>query len=165
MDDPEIDENTLKAATFYTQSLAIQQRRNTTDPQVRKGKKLFYDLNCTACHQPNFVTGTHAEYSFLSNQKIFPYSDLLLHDMGDGLADNRSEFDANGNEWRTPPLWGLGLTKIVGGPNANYLHDGRAKTLEEAIMWHGGESETSKENFRKLSKTDRLALVKFLESL
>jgi len=111
------------------------------------------------------VSGQQAEYSFLSNQKIFPYSDLLLHDMGDGLADNRSEFDANGNEWRTPPLWGLGLTKIVGGPNANYLHDGRAKTLEEAIMWHGGESETSKENFRKLSKTDRLALVKFLESL
>ena len=165
MDEPEIDENTLKAATFYTQSLAIPQRRNTTDPQVRRGKKLFYDLNCTDCHQPNFVTGTHPEYSFLSNQKIFPYSDLLLHDMGDGLADNRPEFDANGNEWRTPPLWGLGLTKIVGGPNANYLHDGRAKTLEEAIMWHGGESETSKENFRKLSKTDRLALVKFLESL
>ncbi|MBP7274283.1 MAG: hypothetical protein KA974_10595 [Saprospiraceae bacterium] len=164
-DEPEIDDLTLKAATFYTQSLAVPQRRNTTNITVAAGKKIFFDIQCQSCHHPKFVTGTHPEYSFLNNQTIFPYTDLLLHDMGEGLADNRPEFVASGNEWRTPPLWGLGLTKIVGGQQANYLHDGRAKTLEEAIMWHGGEAENSKERFRKLSKTERNALIKFLESL
>jgi len=164
-DDPEIDDLTLKSATFYPQSVAVPKRRNTTDPTVRSGKKLFLQIKCGTCHHPKFITGQHSEYAFLSNQIIFPYSDFLLHDMGDGLADNRQEFDANGKEWRTPPLWGVGLTKTVGGNNANYLHDGRASTLEEAIMWHGGESENSKENFRKLSKTERNALIKFLESL
>lgn len=164
-DDPEIDELTLKSATFYPQSVAVPQRRNTTDPTVIYGKKLFLQIKCGTCHHPKYITGQHSEYAFLSNQIIFPYSDFLLHDMGDGLADNRQEFDANGKEWRTPPLWGVGLTKIVGGDNANYLHDGRANTLEEAIMWHGGESENSKESFRKLNKSDRNAIIKFLESL
>lgn len=164
-DDPEIDEITLNSATFYAQSLAVPQRRNTTDPSVVKGKKLFMQLNCNSCHNPKFVTGMHPEFGFLSNQTIYPYTDLLLHDMGEQLADNRPDFEANGKEWRTPPLWGLGMVKVVGGPYANYLHDGRAKTLEEAIMWHGGEAEVPKEGFRKLSKSDRDALVKFLESL
>ncbi|MEZ4911339.1 MAG: di-heme oxidoredictase family protein [Saprospiraceae bacterium] len=164
-DDPEIDDITLKAATFYPQSLAVPRRRNVDDAVVNAGKKLFKILNCHGCHNPMFVTGQHEEYNFLSGQTIYPYTDLLLHDMGDGLADGRSEFDADGREWRTPPLWGLGLAKSVGGQNANYLHDGRAKTLEEAILWHGGEAEVSKNTFKTLSKNDRVAVVKFLESL
>lgn len=164
-DDPEIDDITLKAAAFYAQSLGVPQRRNTTDPSIISGKELFMQIGCGNCHHPKFITGQHSEYAFLSNQKIYPYTDLLLHDMGEGLADNRPDFEANGNEWRTPPLWGLGLTKTVGGQQANYLHDGRAKTLQEAIMWHGGEAENSKENFSNLSKTEREAVIKFLESL
>jgi CxxC motif-containing protein (DUF1111 family) len=164
-DDPEIDEMTLKTATFYTQSLAIPQRRNTTDLSVINGKKLFLQIKCGSCHNPKFITGQHPEYAFLSNQTIYPYTDLLLHDMGEGLADNRHDYEANGKEWRTPPLWAIGLTKTVGGQYANFLHDGRAKTLQEAIMWHGGEAENSKEAFRKLSKTERENIIKFLESL
>jgi CxxC motif-containing protein (DUF1111 family) len=164
-DDPEVDLITLKSATFYTQSLAIPQRRNTTDPSVINGKKLFLQINCGSCHNPKFVTGQHPENPFLSNQTIYPYTDLLLHDMGEGLADNRPDYEANGKEWRSPPLWAIGLTKTVGGQNANFLHDGRAKTLQEAIMWHGGEAENSKEAFRKLNKTDRDAIIKFLDNL
>lgn len=164
-DEPEIDNTTLQAATFYTQSLAVPQRRNTTDPTIIQGKQLFLQLNCGACHNPKFVTGAHPEYSFLSYQTIYPYTDLLLHDMGEGLADNRPDFEASGTEWRTPPLWGIGLTKVVGGTNAHFLHDGRAKTLEEAIMWHGGEAESAKEEFRKLSQSERETVIKFLESL
>ena len=100
----------------------------------------------------------------LSNQKIFPYTDLLLHDMGDGLADNRPDFLATGNEWRTPPLWGIGLIETVNN-HTNFLHDGRARNIEEAILWHGGEAETSKNEFMKLSKADRDAVLKFLNSL
>lgn len=163
-DDPEIDQATLLAATFYTQSLAVPRRRNWEDSEVRNGKFLFSKLKCDACHRPGYTTAQHPEYPFLSNQSIFPYTDMLLHDMGDGLADNRPDYEATGNEWRTPPLWGIGLTKIVGG-HTNFLHDGRARSLEEAILWHGGESENSKEAFRKLNKTDRAAVVRFLESL
>lgn len=164
IDDPEIDEATLKAATFYTQSLAVPKRRNAANPDVKKGKALFSKLKCSACHRPNFTTGQHPEFPFLSLQTIYPYTDLLLHDMGDGLADNRPDFEASGNEWRTPPLWGIGLTNIVGG-HSNFLHDGRARNLEEAIMWHGGEAEKSKEAFGKLPKSERESLIKFLESL
>lgn len=164
-DDPEIDENTLKAATFYAQSLAVPQRRNTTDPAVIQGKQLFMTLQCGTCHHPKFTTSLHSEYAFLSNQTIYPYTDLLLHDMGEGLADNRPDFEANGQEWRTPPLWGIGLTKIVGGSQANFMHDGRAKTLEEAILWHGGEAENSKQAFSQLTKSEREAVILFLESL
>ncbi len=163
-DDPEISEETLKAATFYSQSLAVPKRRNWNDPTVKRGKILFSELNCSSCHRPKYITGQHPEFSFLSNQTIFPYTDLLLHDMGNELSDNRPDFDASGNEWRTPPLWGVGLTKTVGG-HTNFLHDGRARSLEEAIMWHGGEAEKSKEDYRKLPKSDREAVVKFLESL
>lgn len=163
-DDPEIDMKTLKAAAFYTQSLGVPKRRNWNDTAVRRGKEVFAALKCDACHRPKFVTGQHPEFSFLSNQTIYPYTDMLLHDMGDGLADNRPDFEAGGREWRTPPLWGIGLIKTVGG-HTNYLHDGRARSLEEAILWHGGEGEKSREGYRKLSKQDRAALVKFLESL
>ena len=162
-DDPEIDDATLKAAAFYPQSLGVPQRRNTTDATVRAGKALFLDIKCGSCHNPKFTTGQH-EYGFLSNQTIYPYTDMLLHDMGDGLADNRPDFEATGREWRTPALWGIGLTQTVGG-HTNFLHDGRARSLEEAIMWHGGEAENAKERFRKLTKADRNAVVAFLGSL
>jgi CxxC motif-containing protein (DUF1111 family) len=163
-DEPEIDIATLKTATFYPQSLAVPQRRNYDNADVQSGKRLFFSLNCNACHQATFKTGQHPEYDFLSNQTIFPYSDLLLHDMGEGLADNRPDFEANGREWRTPPLWGIGLTKTVGG-HSNFLHDGRARNLEEAILWHGGEAEKSQKEFVKLSSSERKNVVTFLESL
>lgn len=107
---------------------------------------------------------TNVAFPEMSNQTIYPYTDLLLHDMGIDLADNRPDFEANGQEWRTSPLWGIGLTKVVNGHN-NFLHDGRARSLIEAILWHGGEAESSKEYFRKMSKNDRDALIKFLGSL
>jgi CxxC motif-containing protein (DUF1111 family) len=163
-DEPEIDLITLKSATFYPQSLGVPQRRNVEDASVQSGKKLFFALKCNSCHQASFKTGQHPEYDFLSNQTIFPYSDLLLHDMGEGLADNRPDFEANGREWRTPPLWGIGLTKTVGG-HSNFLHDGRARNLEEAILWHGGEAEKSQKEFVKLSNSERKNVVTFLESL
>ena len=162
-DDHEIDETVLTTTTFYTQSLGVPSRRNWNMEQVKQGKKLFYEIKCTACHHPQFFTGTH-EFQFLSNQMIFPYTDMLLHDMGEGLADFRPDFEASGREWRTPPLWGIGLTQIVGG-HTHFLHDGRARNLLEAIMWHGGEAEKSKNQFKALSKTERDAVVEFLKSL
>ncbi len=162
-DEPEIDSLTLRAATFYTQSLAVPMRRNVSDLGVIKGKKLFYTLNCNSCHRAAYQTAAH-EYGFLSYQKIYPYTDLLLHDMGIGLADNRSDGLANGQEWRTPPLWGIGLTRLIAG-QTHFLHDGRAKSIEEAILWHGGEAESIKNNFINLNKIEREALILFLESL
>ncbi len=164
-DDPEINDSTLVAATFYTQSLAVPQRRNVDHADVINGKRLFFKIGCDGCHRQKYITGQHEQWNFLSQQTIFPYSDFLLHDMGEDLADNRSEFEADGKEWRTSPLWGVGLTKVVGGPNAFFLHDGRARTLEEAILWHGGEAEKSKTEFTKLSLKNRLELIAFLESL
>ncbi|MBK7302553.1 MAG: c-type cytochrome [Saprospiraceae bacterium] len=163
-DDPEIDLKTLKAATFYPQSLAVPKRRNWADAEVKRGKELFFSIRCNSCHQAKFITGTHQDFGFLSQQTIYPYTDLLLHDMGEGLADNRPDFEADGREWKTPALWGIGLTKTVGN-HSHFLHDGRARNLEEAIMWHGGEAEASKEAFSKLNKKDRQAVIKFLESL
>ncbi len=164
-DEPEIDEATLKATVFYPQSLAVPERRNSADKKVAEGRKLFLGAKCGSCHNPKFTTGAHPEHAFLSHQTIFPYTDLLLHDMGDGLADNRPDFEASGREWRTPPLWGIGLTQVVGGPAARFLHDGRARTLEEAILWHGGEAQGSVDNFTKMGKTEREKLVLFLQNL
>lgn len=163
-DDPEIDWTTLKSAAFYTQSLAVPAPRQLEDAQVQQGRTLFREIQCAKCHVPSFTTGQHPEFDFLSNQKIFPYTDLLLHDMGEGLADNRPDHRASGQEWRTPPLWGIGLTYTVNG-HTNFLHDGRARNLEEAILWHGGEAEQSKEAFRKLPASERAALVAFLNAL
>jgi CxxC motif-containing protein (DUF1111 family) len=159
----EIDLKTLRASTFYTQTLAVPARTLMNDRGVKKGEKLFAQANCTACHVSELRTGNH-EVKAISNQTIHPYTDMLLHDMGTGLADGRPDFEATGNEWRTPPLWGLGLTQAV-LPYSGYLHDGRAQTLEEAILWHGGEAEKSKESFRTMAKGDRDALVKFLQTL
>ncbi|MFV0432044.1 MAG: di-heme oxidoredictase family protein [Alphaproteobacteria bacterium] len=149
---------------FYTQTLAVPARTNTQDADVIKGAQLFEAAQCTACHIPSFTTGTDHELEVFHNKTIYPFSDMLLHDMGEGLADGRRDIDANGREWRTQPLWGIGKTKTV-NPMASFLHDGRGKTLEEAILWHGGEAETSKEYFRQLSKEDRDRFIKFLQSL
>ena len=157
------DNETTKLFAFYFQTLAVPAQRDADNPKVVQGAKLFKQINCSSCHQPQHNTGLH-EIEALSNQSIFPYTDLLLHDMGEGLADHRPTFAADGQEWRTPALWGIGLTQVV-NPKATFLHDGRARTLEEAILWHGGEAEASREVFRKLSQTDRNALVAFLMSI
>lgn len=162
-DDPEIGQTTLDVTTFYIQTLAVPARRDWDDPQALRGEALFESTGCAACHTPTFQTGNHGIAS-LAGQTIHPYTDLLLHDMGDALADHRPDFEATGREWKTPPLWGIGLTETVNGVPA-YLHDGRAATLLEAIMFHGGEGEKSREAVRNLSKADRDALIAFLRSL
>ncbi len=162
-DDPEIDEEILNSVEFYVQTLGVPARRNFDEPEVLRGKELFNNIGCASCHTPEFTTGTH-EIAELSNQRIFPYTDMLLHDMGEGLADNRPDFLADGFEWRTTPLWGIGLINVVNG-HTFFLHDGRARNLEEAILWHGGEGEISKNNFMNLSKSDREKVIKFLNSL
>ncbi len=163
-DDPEIPRQTLEEATFYVQPLAVPARRNLDDPAVRRGEQLFDRLGCATCHRPQLRTGTLANVPEVENQTIYPYTDLLIHDMGPGLADDRPIFDASGREWRTPPLWGIGLSKLV-NPEAGFLHDGRARTLTEAILWHGGEAESTKQSFKRLSKDERDALIAFLRSL
>lgn len=149
---------------FYTENLAVPSRRNLDDPAVRQGKVLFHALDCRGCHRPSFTTGTLEGQPQLSHQRIWPYSDLLLHDMGEGLADHRPEGDADGREWRTPPLWGIGLTRPVSG-HSQLLHDGRARNVEEAILWHGGEAQAARDAYALLSKAEREAVIKFVESL
>ncbi|MBS1615702.1 MAG: thiol oxidoreductase [Bacteroidetes bacterium] len=154
----------LQAVAFYVKTLAVPARRDTRDPEVMHGQQLFAQIECGRCHQPTLQTGIDVRFPWLSNQRIHPYTDLLLHDMGSGLADNRPDFLANGNEWRTAPLWGIGLFEKVNG-TPYYLHDGRARSLEEAILWHGGEAQHSKELFMQLSRSDRDAVLRFLKSL
>lgn len=150
---------------FYARNLAVPARRNVDDPTVLRGKELFYQANCTACHTPKHATSTDKSVApALRGQLIWPYTDLLLHDMGDALADGRPEGTASGTEWRTAPLWGIGLTQTVNG-HTNFLHDGRARNLTEAILWHGGEAMTARETFRTMNKADRDALIAFLNSL
>lgn len=163
-DDPEISEQILEDVIFYVQTLAVPARRNYDNTDVKLGKKLFSQIGCNSCHVTEFKTGTNKMIPELSNQDIHPYTDLLLHDMGDGLADGRPDYDASGSEWRTAPLWGIGLVDIVNGYSL-LLHDGRARSLEEAILWHGGEAKISQEKFMKLSPSDRNALIEFLKSL
>ena len=163
-DDPEVTDDVVRLATFYAQSLGVPAPRRQNLPDVIYGKKLFAYIGCEKCHTSKMQTGPNSDHPFLANQSIQPYTDLLLHDMGPGLADHRSDGLANGNEWRTPPLWGIGLTQVVGG-HTNFLHDGRARNLEEAIMWHDGEGRSSKDGYAKLSKKDREKLLLFLNSL
>ncbi len=161
---PEIDETTLQNVIFYIKSLAVPARRNWKDAEVLSGKQLFVSVNCSGCHVMKLTTSAYDSPSYLANQTIRPYTDLLLHDMGTGLADNRPDFEATGTEWRTPPLWGIGLQKTV-NKHTNMLHDGRARNVEEAILWHGGEAEKSKNAFMKLAKDERTKLLKFIDSL
>lgn len=160
----EVSDSILTAVAFYIRTLGVPVRRDAYNPQVLAGKQLFVSARCSACHTPRAKTKTDVAFPQLSSQTIFPYTDLLLHDMGSGLADNRPDFEANGQEWRTPPLWGIGLTNVVNGHN-NFLHDGRARSLLEAVMWHGGEAEGSRQAVTRMSKQDRDALISFLESL
>ena len=160
----EIDGEGLDLVTFYSRNLAVPARRNVADPQVLRGKEVFYTSGCISCHTPSFVTHRLTDQPAQSFQLIWPYTDMLLHDMGEGLADNRPEARAIGTEWRTPPLWGIGLTKRVSG-HSYFLHDGRARSLLEAILWHGGEAEAAKETVVTMPKDDRDALIRFLESL
>ena len=160
----EVSDQVLDLVTFYSRNLAVPARRNPDDPEVLRGKELFYDAGCTSCHTPKFVTDRLNDQPEQSFQLIWPYTDMLLHDMGPGLADNRPEWQANGQEWRTPPLWGIGMTQTVSG-HTFFLHDGRARNLLEAILWHGGEAEAARETVRLMTAADRGALIKFLESL
>lgn len=160
----EVDEATVEAVTFYTQTLGVPARRGLGDPQVREGERLFASVGCASCHVPRLTTGTLPGVPAVGGQTIRPYTDLLLHDMGPGLADGRPDFRASGSEWRTPPLWGLGLTSVVNG-REELLHDGRARGVVEAILWHGGEAEVARERFRQLNRAEREALVAFLRSL
>lgn len=163
-DDAEISDEGLELVSFYASNLGVPTRRNVDDPQVLRGKQVFYETGCIACHTPKFVTHRLNDQPEQSFQLIWPYTDMLLHDMGSGLADNRPEARATGQEWRTPPLWGIGLTEQVSG-HTYFLHDGRARSLLEAILWHGGEAETQKQSVIAMPKADREALITFLESL
>jgi CxxC motif-containing protein (DUF1111 family) len=161
---PELTGRQLEALTAYLRSLGVPARRDTAHPDVVRGERLFAELGCALCHVPVLVTGTGAALPQLDGQTIRPYTDLLLHDMGDGLADGRPEFEAGPRDWRTAPLWGLGLSARVNG-NAQLLHDGRARTVEEAILWHGGEATTARDRYALLPAGDRAALRRFLDSL
>ncbi|MCA1971688.1 MAG: thiol oxidoreductase [Caenispirillum sp.] len=149
---------------FYSRHLAVPARRDTDDPQVLHGKELFYGIGCASCHTPKFRTAADGPEPELRDQLIWPYTDMLLHDMGEGLADGRPEGLADGREWRTAPLWGVGLTEVVSG-HTDLLHDGRARSVTEAILWHGGEAEKAREAFRTMPKEDREALLRFVNSL
>lgn len=160
----EIGTEGLDLVTFYSRNLAVPERRNVDDVDVLRGKEVFYQSGCTSCHTPKYVTERLDGQPEQSFQLIWPYTDLLLHDMGEGLADNRPEGRANGQEWRTPPLWGIGMTETVSG-HTFFLHDGRARSLLEAVLWHGGEAQAARDNVVAISAEDRAALVKYLESL
>lgn len=161
---PEVSDEFLDKITTYMTLLAVPARRNVTGKLEQKGERLFYQAQCATCHTPKMVTGETSPHPEFNQQVIHPYTDLLLHDMGEGLTDNRPDFDAQGLEWRTPPLWGIGLVKNV-NKHTFFLHDGRARNLTEAILWHEGEAQTSQSSFLQMSKADRAALVTFLNSL
>lgn len=166
--EPEIDDATLADVVFYQAALAPAAWRAPQDAQVRRGQRLFEQAQCAQCHRPSYVTAQppfpHLAPRSVAGQRIWPYTDLLLHDMGEGLADGRPDHLANGRQWRTPPLWGLGLIKEVNG-HQRLLHDGRARGVLEAVLWHGGEAETAKHLVRAMSRAEREALVRFVESL
>jgi CxxC motif-containing protein (DUF1111 family) len=162
--EPEVSDNILRLVLFYTRNLAVPARRDVSAPDVLAGKNLFYQAGCQSCHTPKYTTAANAAEPELANQVIRPYSDLLLHDMGDGLADNRTEFQAGGRDWRTPPLWGIGLTQAVSG-HTRFLHDGRARNLLEAVLWHGGEATAARQQVLSFNAEQRAALLAFLNSL
>ncbi|HEY8539914.1 MAG TPA: di-heme oxidoredictase family protein [Steroidobacteraceae bacterium] len=161
---PEISDEIFDRIVQYQRMLAVPARRKLDDRQVKQGAKLFASAGCAACHRPTFTTGEVPDAPWLSKQVIHPFTDLLLHDMGPGLADGRDDFLATGNEWRTPPLWGMGLQQAVNG-HTRYLHDGRARNASEAILWHGGEAQSARDAYLRMSRAEREALLKFLESL
>ena len=161
---PEIIDAEIDSLALWMQGLAVPARRGMNSPQVQRGAILFEQARCAACHLPELKTGRFAPLPQLSNQTFHAYTDLLLHDMGDDLADGRPDFQAGPRDWRTPALWGLGLSETVTG-RSTLLHDGRARNVTEAILWHGGEAQISREAFGRMSKEDREALVKFVEAI
>jgi CxxC motif-containing protein (DUF1111 family) len=161
---PEVSDEIFVRIVNYERMLGVPARRDLQDPQVRRGAEQFLEAGCAGCHTPTLKTAKLPQMPWLSEQTFHPYTDLLLHDMGRGLADGREDFLASGSEWRTPPLWGLGLMRTVNG-HTFLLHDGRARDVSEAILWHGGEAEAAKERYRTMKKQDREALLKFLDSL
>jgi CxxC motif-containing protein (DUF1111 family) len=162
--EPEISDEILDFVAFYAKTLAVPARRGADDEAVRRGERLFHDAQCASCHVPSHKTGQMADFPELSGQEIHPYTDLLLHDMGAGLSDGRPEFAAAGTEWRTPPLWGIGMVSVVNN-HTFFLHDGRARNLMEAILWHGGEAGHSRDRVLNMEGRERAALMAFLNSL
>ena len=160
----EVPQAFMKPLLIYVRNLAVPARREVSDATVLRGKKLFYNAGCTGCHAPKMATRKDYPIRALAGQLIWPYTDLLLHDMGDGLADDHPEGEASGREWRTPPLWGIGLTQDVSG-HTYFLHDGRARNLAEAVLWHGGEAKASRDQFAAMQPAQRDALIAFLNSL
>lgn len=174
----ELSDTHLNNLVKYNSLLGVRPQRNINDAAVQRGKAQFSNIGCAGCHTPSHQTSPHHPLAELRNQTIHPYTDLLLHDMGPGLADNLGEGEASGSEWRTAPLWGLGLSACVTGgvtnagqgqqvctPVHSYLHDGRARTIEEAILWHGGEGEASKNAYQALTSSQKQDVLRFLESL
>ncbi len=161
---PEQPDRAFNELIFYTRALGVPARRRVDNPVNARGEQLFAQAQCAVCHVPEMRTGDYPALPQLGHQLVYPYTDLLLHDMGDALADGRPDFLAGPRDWRTPPLWGIGLSQKVNG-NASLLHDGRARDLTEAILWHGGEAERSREAFRAMPAIDRAALLTFLDSL
>lgn len=161
---PELTRAQLADLTTYLSLLAVPARRGADDPAVRRGESLFAEAGCVHCHLPQMKTAARAPFPQLADQIIAPYTDLLVHDMGKGLADGRPDYRANGREWRTPPLWGIGLLEKV-NEHSQLLHDGRARNFTEAILWHGGEAKTARDRFAAWSREKRDALLAFLGSL
>ncbi len=160
----EVPAKLMDFVTIYSSNLGVPARRDTDDARVLAGKRLFYEANCVACHVPKYVTRRDAAQAEHQFQLIWPYTDMLVHDMGEGLADGVTDGMATGREWRTPPLWAIGLTRTV-NPNATWLHDGRARSLLEAVLWHGGEAQAARDRVVAMTPEDRADLIRFLESL
>jgi CxxC motif-containing protein (DUF1111 family) len=160
----EIDARILERVTLYTRTLAIPGRREYDHPEVLRGKLMFHQAQCGQCHVPSHRTEALPTLPEFADQLIWPYTDLLLHDLGEELSDHRPSYDAQGSEWKTPPLWGLGLIRVV-NKHEYLLHDGRARGVEEAILWHGGEAEDSRRLFKEMNQSDRTALIRFVRSL
>ncbi len=160
---PELSKKQLDAIEFYVAHLAPPPR-DLSQPGVAEGRALFSQLGCASCHRPELRTAGKTKFPLLANRTFAPYTDLLVHDMGDGLADQRPDYRAGGREWRTPPLWGIGLTETI-NEHRYFLHDGRARGLQEAILWHGGEAQSARNRYLKLDKAERTTLLSFLEGL
>ncbi|MDO8845655.1 di-heme oxidoredictase family protein [Methylicorpusculum sp.] len=161
---PELDDRQLKAVLTYLRLLQVPAKRAADDSMVQQGERLFVSTGCAACHSPSLQTGDFPEMPALSQQTLHPYTDLLLHDMGEELADDRPDFEASARDWRTPPLWGIGLIKKING-HSTFLHDGRARNKMEAILWHGGEAQFVRTRFEQLPSLERRSIIRFLESL
>ena len=161
---PEVSDDQLFRITLYVQALAVPAKRNTDEPAYFEGQRLFQRIGCESCHVAEFTTGSGNTLASLDLQQISPYTDLLLRDMGEGLSDDREDFKASGREWRTPPLWGIGMIETV-NDHSRLLHDGRARDIEEAILWHGGEAEAAQQAFKALSEKERADLIFFLKSI